>query len=272
MPIVRDGELIIDFVEAGEGQPVILVHSSVSGNRQWYSLVNDLKDRYHVLAINLFGYGRTTPWQADSPQTLADQARLVLALQEMVGVPVHLVGHSFGGSVALKAASQLGARISGLVLLNPNPFYLLAQRGRWEAYAEARAVRDHVKRYGAIGDWRQVAELFAAYWVGEGAWEAMPPKRQEAFIESLPPNYHEWDAVMNETTPIDEWKKIFAPTLVVYAAQDPRSIREIVDLFRSACPHWFFKEIASGRHMAPLTHPEMVNPLIVEFLGTVAGA
>jgi pimeloyl-ACP methyl ester carboxylesterase len=41
---------------------VVLVHGSVSGNRQWLTLTEALKDRYRVLAINLFGYGQTTRW------------------------------------------------------------------------------------------------------------------------------------------------------------------------------------------------------------------
>ncbi len=269
MAMLNEGHLHIDFTDQGQGKPVILIHSSVSGNRQWQSLLQALQDRYRVLAVNLFGYGNTTAWPADSLQTLTDQAGLVLPLCGMVGQPVCLVGHSFGAAVALKAASLLGNRAAGLVLLNPNPFYLLALHGRGEAYAEACTIRDHVKQYGALGDWRRVAERFADYWVGEGAWAAMPSKRQSIFTEALPPNFHEWDAVMNETTPLDEWKRLPAKTLVVYASQDPKPIREIVQLFMAACPHWSFREIASGGHMAPLSHPELINPIVTEFLADI---
>jgi pimeloyl-ACP methyl ester carboxylesterase len=48
----------VDFVEAGSVGPVVmLVHSSVSGARQWRRLMEDLKDRFRVRAVNLFGYG-----------------------------------------------------------------------------------------------------------------------------------------------------------------------------------------------------------------------
>jgi pimeloyl-ACP methyl ester carboxylesterase len=266
MPLLTQGHMYIDFTDDGKGEPVILIHSSASGNRQWRSLIEALKDRYRVLAINLFGYGNTTPWHGDSLQTLADQAGLVLALSGVVNSPLYLVGHSFGGSVALKAASLLGNKVVGLVLLEPNPFYLLAQDNRGEAYAEARALRDHVKQYGAVNEWRTVAERFADYWAGDGMWTAMSAKRQDTFLEMLPNNFHEWDAVMNETTPIDEWKRLAARTLVVYAGDTKRPIREIVELFSNACPHWSFVEITAGGHMAPLTHPDLVNPIVAKFL------
>jgi pimeloyl-ACP methyl ester carboxylesterase len=46
---------------------------------------------------------------------------------------MHLVGHSFGAAVAMKAALLLGERVKSLVLIEPNPFNLLKQEGRTEA-------------------------------------------------------------------------------------------------------------------------------------------
>jgi len=266
MPVLSKGSLKIDHTDDGQGQSVVLIHSSVSANRQWRALGDVLRDRYRVLAINLFGYGETTPWPATSSQSLYAQAQLVLALCEDLGTPVHLVGHSFGGSVALKAATLLGPRVGSLVLLEPNPFYLLKQGGRTEAYLESRGLRDHVKCFGALGDWSSVAERFADYWLGDGSWSAMPDKRRTAFAEALLPNFHEWDAVMNEQTTIEELKALTARTLVVSDQGTRLPIQEIVDMFARACPHWSFRTIAGGGHMAPLTRPELINPIIREFL------
>jgi pimeloyl-ACP methyl ester carboxylesterase len=269
MPVISTNDWNIDYIEAGTGSPVVLIHSSVSGNRQWRSLTEALKDRYRVLAVNLFGYGETTPWPGNTVQTLADHADLVLALCSNSSSPVFIVGHSFGGSVALKAALRLGHKVAGLVLLEPNPFYLLSQHKRHAAYNEAKALRDHVKQYGAVGDWRKVAERFADYWISEGTWADMPAKRRSAFLEAMPPNFHEWDAVMNETTKIDKWASLIAKTLVVYDAETKRPIREIVELLINVCPHWSFKRITGGGHMAPLFQPELVNPIVTEFLNSI---
>ena len=269
MPVLSTNDWNIDYVEVGTGNPVVLIHSSVSGARQWRSLSEVLKDSHRVFAINLFGYGNTTPWPENKVQTLADHADLVLALCSKLRGQVFLVGHSFGGSVALKAALRLGRKVAGLVLLEPNPFYLLSQHKRQAAFDEAKALRDHIKQYGATSDWYTVAKRFADYFIGDGAWEAMPAKRQSAYLEAMPPNFHEWDAVINETMAIDTWASIKAKTLVVYAADTKRPLREIVELFIDACPHWFFTEISKGGHMAPLFHPELVNPIVTEFLNSI---
>src|SRR5262249_62360675 len=105
----------VDYIEAGTTGPIVmLVHSSVSGARQWSRLIDDLKDRFRVRAVNLFGYGRTPRWPAGRMQSLDDQARLVEAALPRDAGEICIVGHSFGGTVAMKAAARLEARVSRL--------------------------------------------------------------------------------------------------------------------------------------------------------------
>lgn len=266
MPVLSRAGLQIDYSDAGDGRPVVLIHSSVSGNRQWRALSEELSDRYRVLAVNLFGYGQTSPWPAVAPQSLADQAELIRHVCETVEGPVDIVGHSFGGCVALKSALLLGSRVSSLVLLEPNPFHLLAQAGPSDAWRETLALHAQVTGRMALGDWEGAAPPFADYWLGEGAWEAMPPRRRAAFIEGLPPNFHEWDAALNEQTSVAGYAAIRARTLVLSDRSTRTSIREIVALLRQACPGWTFRFLDEGGHMAPLTRPDLVNPIVAGFL------
>jgi pimeloyl-ACP methyl ester carboxylesterase len=151
----ESGVINVDFVEAGSVGPVVmLVHSSVSGARQWRRLMEDLRDRFRVRAVNLFGYGKTPPWPAEVTQSLDDQARLVEAALPANAGEIYLVGHSFGGSVAMKAAARLAGRVARLVLLETNPFYLLAQSGRIDAFAEAMELRDSSRNSGRLANGR----------------------------------------------------------------------------------------------------------------------
>lgn len=255
-----------DFLEAGSGPAVMLVHSSASGARQWRRLIDDLKTDFHVRAVNLFGYGRTPPWPMDRPQTLEDQARLVETALPVGDEPLCLVGHSFGGAVAMKVALRLSGRIAKLVLLETNPFYLLKQAGRAKAFAEAMALRNCVKTFGARGEWAIAAERFADYWGGPGSWQAMTPERRATFTAAMKPNYSEWDAVMDETTPVAQWAGLLPYETLV--ASDPDTVlpvRALTALLRRACPHWTYANVRGG-HMAPLTRPDLINPLVKSFL------
>lgn len=266
MPIIECGQFRIDYSDIGSGDPVVLIHSSVSGNRQWKRLTQVLQDRFRILAPNLYGYGETTAWQEDGTQTLADHVALISALCDTVAGPIRLVGHSFGGAVALKVAAELGERVSHLVLYEPNPFYLLRYKGRTEAFAEAMALHDDVKRLGKQGNWLALAERFADYFSGDGSWVQMPPERRVAFAKSLPPNYYEWDCVQSDAATLDVFRDLPAMVLLLHGADTRMALRQIAELFQDACPHWSFATIPACGHMAPLTHPDVVNPLIAGFL------
>ena len=74
---------------------------------------------------------------------------------------------------------------------------------------------------------------------------------------------------MDETTPLERWARLLPEaTLVVSDPMTVSPIREIIALLRGACPKWTFREIAGGGHMAPLTRPDIVNPLVRAFLLT----
>jgi len=256
-----------DFLEAGSGPVVMLIHSSVSGARMWRRLMEDLKDDFHVRAVNLYGYGGTPRWLSDTPQSLDDQARLVETALPTNADTVCFVGHSFGGSVAMKLAARLSGRVSKLVLLETNPFYLLKQSGRADAFAEAMDLRNCVKKFGALGEWARAAEQFADYWGGAASWQNMSAERRNTFVEALKPNYFEWDAVMDETTPVEQWARLLPrSTLLVSDPNTVLPIREITAILRRSCPIWTYKEIAGRGHMAPLTRPDLVNPLLKAFL------
>jgi pimeloyl-ACP methyl ester carboxylesterase len=199
-------------------------------------------------------------------QTLADQAALIEAVLPEHATDVGLVGHSFGASVAMRAAAHLGSRVSRLVLLEPNPFYLLRDNGRMEAFGEAARLRDMVKTHGTRGEWSIAAQEFADYWGGSGTWTATTPDRRATFVEALKLNFHEWDAIMNERTSLIAWSaQLPAKTLIVDDTNTVRPIREIVELMRDATT-WQTTTIARGGHMAPLSHPDLVNPIVAKFL------
>jgi pimeloyl-ACP methyl ester carboxylesterase len=253
----------VDFIKKGTGPKVVLIHSSVAGAGQWRRLMDELSDGFHLLAVNLYGYGGTEPWSDTQEQALLDQANLLSAVLPDTTSRFSIVGHSFGGSVAMKAAEVFQGRVERLVLIEPNPFYLLSQEGRNEAFSDALRLRNCIKENGGVGDWEAAAAVFSDYWTGDGSWDAMPEDRRSKFAKALQPNYHEWDAVINETTPIARWREMLPSSTTVISAEDTvRSIREIVDLFQEECPDWNFEKIGQGGHMAASTQPEIMNAII----------
>lgn len=253
----------VDYIEAGEGQTIILLHSTVSGNRQWRKLIDLLSDRYRVVAPNLIGYGSTDKWSDNKPQSLRDQAKLIRQFIPKDGSKFSLVGHSFGGSVAMMAAKMYFSSVDKLILIEPNPNYLLQEMGKLSDFKEVLAMRDCIKVNGAQNTWDVAAEVFTDYFNGKGTWDKMDETRKEIFVNALKPNFYEWDAVMNETVSIEEWRTSLPKvTTVLSCKKTINSSSGVIKLLRENMPSWHFIEYDEGGHMAPLTRPNVVNPII----------
>ncbi|MGH6612075.1 MAG: alpha/beta fold hydrolase, partial [Burkholderiaceae bacterium] len=83
---------------------VILLHSSGSSAKQWQALSEALTPQYCVHAVDFHDHGNQREWSSDATLTLADEAALVTPLLPPEGA--HVIGHSYGGAVALKVAAM----------------------------------------------------------------------------------------------------------------------------------------------------------------------
>lgn len=265
MPILCKGELSVDYLDDGAGPPVVLVHSSASGNKQWRRLVEVLRPSYRCFVPNLLGYGLTSPWRLGRRQTLADAAEVTLALCETISGSIRLVGHSWGGAVALATAHKLGRRVSHLVLYEPMLAGLLHGHFKAEAWAEALGIYTAVQRLGDAKDWEALAEVFTDYFNGEGSWASMPVERQQAIASQLPPNRHEWDASSQSSTAQD-FGGVTARTLILRGSRTRLVLKEIADVLYQEFPHWQLHEMQDAGHMGPMTHSMSVNAEIQSFL------
>ena len=257
-----------DFIETGAGPLVVLVHSSLSGARQWSALMETLQDRFLVRAVNMFGYGRTPAWSRSQPPSLDDFAALVADAIPPAARKVHLVGHSMGGAVAMWAATrQLRGKVASLVLIEPSLFFLLYRCGRHKAYAEITAVLQRVSMLIAEGKPQAAAEHFVDYWSGRGAWAATPPARQAFFARTLAVVQSEAAALLRSPHGSLDWiADLPDDTLLMCSDNTTRPAREIVEVLSQARPDWALARIAEAGHMAPLTHPELVNRTIKAFI------
>src|SRR5262245_2131966 len=120
MPLIDLGGLRFHYQQRGRGADVILIHAVTSNLSVWLfsSLMDELAKDFRVTAYDLRGHGASdTPTSNYTSADMADDLRkLHSALQ--LG-PALLVGHSFGGVVAMHAALLYADMVQGIVLSDP---------------------------------------------------------------------------------------------------------------------------------------------------------
>jgi pimeloyl-ACP methyl ester carboxylesterase len=117
-----DAPVNLYYEEHGKGKPVLLIHGFGASSFTWRHLIPELAKSYRVIAVDLKGFGQSDK-PFDEHYSVLDQAELIAQLIEDKDLrDLTIVGHSFGGGVALRLAiaanQRLGGRISRLVLLD----------------------------------------------------------------------------------------------------------------------------------------------------------
>ena len=198
--------------EAGAGVPLVCIHASASSSSQWRPLMDRLAGRFRTLAVDLYGSGKSPDWPADRPLTLADEVVLLEPIFGSVGDRFHLVGHSYGGAVALKAALAGPRRLRSLILFEPVLFGLLNADD--PAQREITAVRDDTIAAVDRGDLATAGARFVDYWTGAGAWAGMPDERRRLVATAMRKVKSEWHAAFEEPAPLAAFGALTCPPCV----------------------------------------------------------
>jgi pimeloyl-ACP methyl ester carboxylesterase len=116
----------------GAGEPLVLIHGGLTTIGELQKWVQPLAKVRQVIAVEMQGHGRTE--DTDRPMTLAAMGHDIAALLDYLRIPkADLVGHSFGGASAIRAAIQHPDQVRRLVVISSphrrSAWYPEAQRG-----------------------------------------------------------------------------------------------------------------------------------------------
>lgn len=142
MPKICANRLNFHYQQAGEGPDVVLIHGVTGDLSIWFlcHAMGVLSQSFRVTAFDLRGHGYSDV--PPSGYTSANQAGDLMAVMDALGIErAMLVGHSFGGVVALHAAVLYPDRVEAVVLSDPCFAALrhMEHLGRWGHWEEFRA-------------------------------------------------------------------------------------------------------------------------------------
>jgi len=256
--------------EAGQGPGVVCIHSNASSSAQWRGLMDLLSGNHRVLAPDSYGSGKSPDWHSDREIALQDEVKLIEPVLALAGTPVTLVGHSYGAAVALIAALANPGRIRALAMYEPTLFALVDAQGPPPNGVDG--IRNAVFAAGAAldaGDRDAAAGHFIDFWMGAGSWSATPSQRRPAIADSVA-NVRRWShALFTEPTPAHAFAALDIPVLYMLGGSSPESAHAVARVLLPVLRGAQVVEFPGVGHMAPVTHPEIINAEIARFLGEI---
>jgi len=256
------------YREAGAGEPILLLHCSSGSSGAWVPVMNHLSEDYRVLAPDLLGYGRSAPWSRDALLAPDGELGAIEALLDVAGRSAHLVGHSYGGTVALNAARRFPRQFASLTLIEPVAFQLLRRADEPDGWREIAALAE--RHLALVGEGRDAAaaEAFVTYWMGPKAWQRISDAARDRAIRAAAKVAAEWRLMFAAENHLEAIAAIDIPTLLICGGRTRRPARRVVEILRQALPHAHHHEIADAGHMSPLSHAEAVADAIRRHLAS----
>ena len=245
--------------QQGENPSILMLCSTGMDARQWSRLMRLLPSR-NCFALNYVGYPPSSAvslvdWRLDY------RAAESLLLQQQN--KIDLVGHSYGGFLALKLAVAYPQRIRSLALHEPIAWGSLADSPDTSLQESFRILFARLFLQNLSSeDW---LEVFVDFWNQPGVWASLPEERKQVWRMLYPKIYSEVEGLCSDTTPLSYWQAVQSPVLITVGEQAPPHEQEVCRLLGNTIIDCTVKTVVGG-HLAPVTHPHVVLPIFTEYL------
>ena len=251
---------ILPYDEAGSGPAVVLLHAGIADRTMWSEHLEPLADAgYRVVAMDLSGFG-------ESAVAAGEQAPWIDVLATMDSLGLHdavLVGNSFGGAVALRAAVVAPARVSALVLISaPAPGIESSPEleAAWAAEEAALERGDVDAAVAAVLDTWTLPDAPAAL------RERIAAMQRRAYDQQADTEAAEEAADPLEEDP-DALRRLTIAALIAVGDRDKPEFRRGAEVLTQSLPQSRLETIQGAGHLAPLETPEAFRELLLHFLG-----
>lgn len=240
----------LDRVVEGEGPLVVMVHGAMDRGSSFMRTVM-LLDEFKVVVYDRCGYARATECPPPTGSVIASHAADLNEIIEAEGGPATVIGHSYGGIVALKAAvdrPDLVTRVG--VFESPMPW--LAE---WPASTAGGSA-------AAAGTSEDAAEAFLRRMLGNRRWDDMPEQTKRERRAEGAALQAEMMEMRTATEPPFDLAAISQPTVLASGTTSPRHLIWAVDRMAEIIPGATRMTIEGAGHGAHLTHPRQFAEMV----------
>lgn len=263
---VRVGDQLVHIEQAGQGEPVILLHGFGASTYSWRKVMPALAESFRVIAIDLNGFGYTQRPRDFESYTREAQADLVLRVMDALGLDrAHLVGHSYGGGLTLWIASRHPERLRSIVLVDSSaPTYANDRRSR--AATVKPLVGLYLRSFVLRPETVRRALLHSFYDDSLVTPELVHEYYERIRVEGVVDAYYGLTAPVRTPPEPVELEKIQVPALVVWGAEDELISVESGRRAAARLPHSEFAVMDGVGHVPMEERPEELLRIVLPFL------
>jgi pimeloyl-ACP methyl ester carboxylesterase len=214
----------------------------------------------------LIGYEGSPRWPAGTPLDLDAECRALYPVLPCCASPYHLVGHSYGGVVALHLALASPTRVRTLTIIEPVFFQALRHTGDLESFDQFCRIRDDFIEALARGEREPAIARFIDFWTGDGAWERMPLAVRDATLKIADKIVLDWRASFAANPNLDRLAALGPRTLLLCGDRSPKPMQRLVDALNHLMPGSERAVISGADHLLPLSHTQVVTNAIISQL------
>lgn len=277
MPTLTVHGLSIAYNQFGQptgASSVVCLPSTGLSGLQWRRLAKLLCDRGHeVFTVDLIGYGGSDDWpRARGPFTTDYDIDVVESLMQLCSGPIHVVGHSYGGRLALLAGLRRPERLRSLALFEPTCFGVLRSTGDEIGIAELEAYdADQQFLADEFGGSEVWVERFVDYWSGAGSFTELDQDQRRAWLRASQKMFEEVRETALDSVPHQAYVDALGqvPLLLLSGAASTLAGRRCCELLAQVMPNARHIELPEVGHMAPLLSSREVAKLIAHHIARI---
>ncbi len=240
----------------------LMLHCALAHGGAWRAVAERLAPAWRTEAPDMPGHGRSADW--DQRCDLHDQVTAIA--RDFLQPGIHLVGHSFGATVALRLAQETAVSLASLTLIEPVLF--AAARGTEAFEAHLSAGKPFSEALQAQ-DWDRAARMFTGAWGDGRAWERLPPAQRAGNIQRIPMLGETERCLHEDTAGIlrpGGLETITVPVRLIRGTDTMPIMTAIHDALDARLPDAQQVIVPGAGHMLPVTHPEAVQAELVRLV------
>jgi pimeloyl-ACP methyl ester carboxylesterase len=254
----------IDYDECGAGPTIVLVPGSCSTGAAWRPVIADLNGQFRCVTTSLLGYGGTDERRTASDPSISHEAEALESVIRKAAGPVHLVGHSFGGLVALVVALRRQVPLASLVIAEA-PAMEILRAGESQHYSIFREMTEAYFTDFSNGNVGAIAAMVDFYG-GVGTFASWSPRVRAYAEQTTPVNILDWASAYGFPLEAASLAAVRIPTLVLRGSASHPAMQRANALLSERIRGAALATIEGAAHFMIATHASEVARLIARHI------